>query len=89
MTRVLRWQTEQLLAHERARDAQTVFVEPRLVVEVAFNECQRSPHYPAGLALRFARIRGYRQDKSADEADTLDAARRIHEMGVEALARPT
>jgi len=45
------------------------------VVEVAFNEVQRSPHYPGGVALRFARVKGYRPDKSAAEADTIDAVR--------------
>ena len=49
--------------------------EAELVVEIAFNEVQESPHYPGGLALRFARVKGYRQDKSANDADTIDAVR--------------
>jgi DNA ligase-1 len=50
-------------------------VRPELVVEIAFNEVQRSSHYPGGVALRFARVKGYRSDKSAAEADTIDAVR--------------
>jgi DNA ligase-1 len=53
-------------------------VRPELVVEVAFNEVQASPQYPAGLALRFARIKAYRPDKRASEADTIDTVRQIH-----------
>ena len=49
-----------------------------LVVEIAFNELQASPHYPAGLALRFARVKGYRPDKAPEEADTIETVRRIH-----------
>jgi DNA ligase-1 len=48
-----------------------------LVVEVAFNEVQRSPQHPAGAALRFARIKGYRADKSAAEADTIASVQRL------------
>jgi DNA ligase-1 len=75
----LRWQTEALLARETARDQWTVRVRPELVVEIAFNDLQESPHYPAGLALRFARVKGYRPDKRPDEADTIDTVRRIYE----------
>src|SRR5262245_31838016 len=49
----------------------TVFVRPELVVEIAFSDIQESPRYPAGLALRFARVKRYRPDKSASEADTI------------------
>ena len=55
-----------------------VHVRPALVVEVAFNDVQASPTYPAGLALRFARIRRYRPDKGPDQADTIDRVREIH-----------
>jgi len=72
---MLAWQTEQLLKLEIARDAYTVYVEPKLIVEIAFNDVQVSPHYPSGLALRFARVKRYRTDKS--EADTLDAVRQF------------
>ncbi len=74
---LLTWQTEQLLAREVARDAWTVYVRPELVVEVAFNDIQASPHYPGGMALRFARVRRYRPDKQAGEADTIETVRRI------------
>ena len=75
---MLDWQTRALLGLEVSRDRYVVHVEPRLVVEILCNEVQRSPHYPAGLALRFARVKRYRPDKPADEADTLDAVRALH-----------
>jgi len=68
---MLRLQTEQLLDLETHRESQTVFVRPELVVEIAFSDIQESPRYPAGLALRFARVKRYRPDKSAQEADTI------------------
>jgi DNA ligase-1 len=71
-------QTRELLAREVGRDAYTVFVRPELVVEIAFNDLQASPQYPGGLALRFARVKGYRPDKRADEADTIDAVRALY-----------
>ncbi len=73
---VLRWQTEALLARELGRDAYTVYVKPELVAEVAFNDVQTSP-YPGGVALRFARLKRYRIDKSAAYADTLEAVRKL------------
>ena len=76
---ILAWQTERLLELETHREGIAVFVRPELVVEIAFNEIQASPKYPAGLALRFARVKGYREDKSAAEADTVDLVRAIHE----------
>jgi DNA ligase-1 len=75
---LLRSQTEALLARETARDEYTVYVRPELVVEIAFNDVQRSPHYPGGLALRFARVKRYRPDKSADQADTIAQVQAIH-----------
>jgi DNA ligase-1 len=75
---MLEWQTRELLARAIARDDYTVHVQPELVVEVAFNDLQASPRYPGGLALRFARIKGYRPDKRADDADTLDTVRRLY-----------
>ncbi|MFJ9608797.1 ATP-dependent DNA ligase [Kitasatospora sp. NPDC101176] len=74
---VLAWQTAELLARETDRDDWTVRVRPELVVEIAFDGVQRSPRYPAGLALRFARVVRYRPDKTAAEADTLAAVREI------------
>src|SRR5207249_12210530 len=67
---MLAWQTRKLLELEIARDAYTVYVRPELVVEVAFNDIQASPIYPGGLALRFARVKRYRSDKAASDADT-------------------
>jgi DNA ligase-1 len=72
---MLAWQTEKLLSLEMGRDDYTVHVRPELVVEVAFNEIQRSPIYPGGLALRFARVKRYRTDKLASEADTIGTVR--------------
>ncbi|MCK6428637.1 MAG: ATP-dependent DNA ligase, partial [Burkholderiaceae bacterium] len=75
---LLEWQTRELLAGEIGRDDYTVYVRPELVVEIAFNDLQASPQYPGGLALRFARVKRYRPDKRADEADTIDAVRTIY-----------
>ncbi len=74
---MLAWQTEQLLKIEIARDEYTVYVEPKLVAEIAFNEIQVSPRYPSGLALRFARVKSYRTDKTAAEADTFETVQRM------------
>ena len=76
---MLAWQTEHLLGLETSRDAFTVYVRPELVVEVAFDGLQDSSRYPGGLALRFARIKGYRPDKTAEEADTMETVRSLHE----------
>lgn len=75
---LLTWQTGRFLELEAHRDAYTVYVRPELVVEIAFNDVQESPHYPGGLALRFARVKGYRPDKSASEADTLATVQDIY-----------
>jgi DNA ligase-1 len=74
---MLEWQTEALLAREVRRDEMTVYVRPELVVEIAFSDLQASVRYPGGLALRLARVKGYRQDKRAEDADTLEAVQRI------------
>ena len=74
---MLSWQTERLLTLETQRDAYTVYVRPELVVEIAFDGVQASTRYPGGVALRFARVKGYRPDKSPDEADTIEAVRAI------------
>jgi DNA ligase-1 len=74
---MLAWQTEELLKLEISRDSYTVYVEPKLVVEIAFNEIQVSPRYPSGLALRFARVKRYRSDKSASQADTFQTVQRL------------
>jgi DNA ligase 1 len=75
---LLEWQTHELLAREIGRDESTVYVRPELVVEIALSGVQASPHYPAGMALRFARVRRYRPDKQAADADTVDAVRALH-----------
>ena len=78
---MLAWQTEELLKREVTRDEWTVRVRPELVVEVTFNDLQASPRYPGGLALRFARVKGYRPDKKAADADTMDTVRAIYAQG--------
>jgi DNA ligase-1 len=75
---MLAWQTERLLELENRRDGHTVYVRPELVVEIAFDGVQASPRYPGGVALRFARVKGYRYDKRAEEADTIQTVRAIH-----------
>lgn len=79
---MLEWQTRELLAREVRRDEWTVHVRPELVVEIAFNDIQESPHYPAGMALRFARVKAYRPDKRPDEADTIDTLRAFYERSL-------
>jgi DNA ligase-1 len=74
---MLEWQTQELLNLEIGRDSYTVHVEPKLVVEIAFNEIQVSPRYASGLALRFARVKRYRTDKTAAEADTFEMVQRL------------
>jgi DNA ligase-1 len=75
---MLTGQTEKLLALEIARDDWTVHVKPELVAEIAFSDVQVSPQYPGGLALRFARVKRYRTDKTAAESDTIQTVREIH-----------
>jgi DNA ligase 1 len=75
---MLAWQTEHLLGLETHREGQVVHVRPELIVEIAFDGVQTSSRYPGGVALRFARVKGYRTDKSPDEADTIAAVRAIH-----------
>jgi len=76
---MLAWQTERLRALAVAEDGQVVHVRPHLVVEIAFNELQESPHYPAGLALRFARVKRFRTDKGPADADSIASVRDIFE----------
>ena len=75
---LLEWQTKRLQEIEVKREGHIVYVRPELVVEIAFNGLQDSPHYPGGLALRFARVVRYRDDKKAEEADTIETVRRLH-----------
>ncbi len=74
---MLAWQTRAFLALEIGRDAYTVFVRPEVVVEIAFNEIQESPQYTGRLALRFARVKRYRADKTAADADTFQTVRKM------------
>ena len=74
---MLRWQTEQFLELETSRSSYVVTVRPEQVVEIAFDGLQRSTRYPGGLALRFARVVRYRDDKSAAEADTIETVRAL------------
>jgi DNA ligase-1 len=76
--KMLLWQTERLLALETHREGHVVHVRPELVAEIAFDGVQASSQYPGGVALRFARVKRYRPDKTALEADTIDAVRAIH-----------
>ena len=75
---MLTWQTARLLELESRRDRHAVYVRPELVVEIAFDGVQTSPRYPAGMALRFARVLRYRDDKTAAEADAVSTLRAIH-----------
>jgi DNA ligase-1 len=74
---LLTWQTEQLQEIATRRDDYTVYVRPELVVEIALDGVQVSTRYAGGVALRFARVRAYRPDKSAADADTIDAVRAL------------
>jgi DNA ligase-1 len=79
---ILAWQTERFLALEIGREGHIVHVRPELVVEIAFNDLQESPVYPGGLALRFARLKRYRPDKTVADADTITTVRAIHRQSV-------
>ncbi len=74
---LLAWQTEQFKARQVEQRGHTVYVRPELVVEIALDGAQSSTRYPGGVALRFARVRGYRPDKEPADADTLDAVRAL------------
>jgi DNA ligase-1 len=74
---MLAWQTQEFLAREIERDRMTVYVKPELVVEIAFSDLQISSRYPGGLALRLARVKRYRPDKTASDADTMESVRLI------------
>jgi len=86
---MLEWQTKEFLAREVSRDSNTVTLRPELVVEIAFNDIQASSHYTGGYALRFARVKRYRSDKAASEADTIETVRSLYDAqsGVEAHKR--
>ncbi|MFB7893763.1 ATP-dependent DNA ligase [Microbacterium sp. NPDC056044] len=73
----LKWQTEHFPTIETHRSAYAVHVRPETVVEIAIDGVQRSTRYPGGVALRFARVKGYRPDKRPDEADTIESLRAL------------
>jgi DNA ligase-1 len=77
--KILEWQTERFLELETNREGRVVHVRPEQVVEIAFDGVQASSRYPGGMALRFARVKGYREDKPAEEADTIDTVRAMFE----------
>ena len=74
---LLRWQTERFQELEVRRTAGTVWTEPVTVVEIAIDGVQHSPRYPGRIALRFARVKRYRDDKTAAEADTIQTLRAL------------
>lgn len=76
---LLLWQTEQFLARQTGESdsGHTVLIRHELVVEIALDGAQRSTRYPGGVALRFARVKGYRPDRDPETADTLDAVRAL------------
>ena len=74
---LLEWQTGELLDRKERQEGIAVFVRPELVVEIALDGVQASTRYPGGVALRFARVKRYRPDKNADEADTIDSLRAL------------
>ena len=74
---LLAWQTRELLARERQRDGILVSVRPELVVEIALDGVQRSSRYPGGVALRFARVKRYREDRAPADATTIDELREL------------
>ncbi len=78
---MLTWQTERFLELETSRSGHVVHVRPEQVVEIAFDGVQRSSRYPGGMALRFARVLRYRDDKSAEEADTIETVRAVAGRG--------
>jgi len=77
---MLEWQTKKFLELEIGRDRYTVYVRPEVVAEIAFNDIQASSQYPGGLALRFARVKRYRSDKTAAEADTFATIQSIYQQ---------
>ena len=79
---LLRWQTAKLQTLEISRTDWVVYVRPELVVEIAFDGVQASSQYPGGVALRFARVKRYRDDKPPSEADTIDTVRAIFEKSL-------
>ena len=84
---MLRWQTEHFQKISLGQEGHVVHVKPETVVEIAFSDVQTSPRYPGGMALRLARVKRYRPDKSAADADTIETVRAIHQGSAEAKRR--
>lgn len=74
---LLRWQTQTFPSYAVRETPGVVWLRPEIVVEIAVDGVQRSSRYPGGVALRFARVKGYRPDKAASEADTIDTIRAL------------
>ena len=74
---MLAWQTERFQELKTSEDDWVVRVRPEQVVEIAFDGLQRSTRYPGGLALRFARVLRYRDDKGPEQADTIQSLRKM------------
>jgi len=79
--------TKRLQSLKTKESKWTVHVKPEIVVEVAHNEVQKSPRYKSGFALRFARIAKFREDKSPEEADTIQRLRKLYEKQFENKGR--
>ncbi|RLG68839.1 MAG: hypothetical protein DRO11_08525, partial [Methanobacteriota archaeon] len=71
--------TQQLLTLKKREPPYTVYVKPSIVVEIAYNEIQRSPQYPSGYAIRFARVKRIREDKNPEDADTITKIRELYQ----------
>jgi DNA ligase-1 len=84
----LTWQTETFPRYETHRDRHTVYLRPEVVVEIELDGVQTSTRYPGGVALRFARLKTYRSDKSPAEADTIDTVRDIYAAAATPLDSP-
>jgi DNA ligase-1 len=82
---ILEWQTKRFLELETHREGRVVHVRPEQVVEIACDGVQRSSRYPGGMALRFARVKGYRSDKAAEDADTVDTVRALFDGQITGL----
>jgi DNA ligase-1 len=74
---LLRWQTQTFPSYAVRETPGVVWLRPEIVVEIAVDGVQRSSRYPGGVALRFARVKGYRPDKAASEADTIETIRAL------------
>jgi DNA ligase-1 len=79
---MLEWQTKTFTSRAVSQDEWVVRLPPEFVVEIEFNDLQESSQYPGGLALRLARVKRYRPDKRAEDADTIDTVRKIYEQSI-------